>query len=227
MKKKSYRLPLTILLIIFILSILVLVTVETVRIVVTKLAVERIAYSTLRYTITNSYFNSLCGEEAILSQAVQTLDNDYGLKSIPSDKPHSKLIEITPQELGALDQADGNVDCVFDQDDFDRQTRLVIIHTMQDTARYYSTLKVAHQDTPDMLDLHRLKITLCSSNRPGFTYDVKTDSCSPCDDVGRFNSGDQVSIKVTYQYGIGSSIGIVVGYVSISAFRTAIGELFR
>lgn len=226
MKKKPYHLPITFLLIIFILSVLVFVTVETVRIVVTRLAIERIAYSALRYTITNSYFNSLCGEEEILSQAVQTLDNDYGLEFILGANLDSRSIEINSLELGALDQADGNIDCIFAQGDFDQPTRLVVIHTMQDTARYYSTLKIAYQDIPDMLDPHRLKITLCS-NRPGFIYDVKSDSCRPHDDVGRFNSGDQVSIKVTYRYGIGSSVGIVVGYISVSAFRTAEGELFR
>lgn len=226
MKKKSYRIPFSILLIILILLVLLLAAVETVRIVVAKLAVERIAFTTLRYTVTNSYFYSLCGEEAILSQTAQTLNNDDGLISIPSDKPDSKPIEITSQELGSLDQADGNVDCVFDQEDLDRDTRLIVVQTMQDTARYYSILKVAHQNTPDVLDIHRIKITLCS-NRPGFTYDAKTDSCSPHDDVGRFNSGDQVSIQVSYRYGVGSSIGIVVGYISINAFRIGTLEVFR
>jgi hypothetical protein len=67
-------------------------------------------------------------------------------------------------------------------------------------------------------------IYICS-NRSGFTLDAQTGACRPHEDAG--GPGDRVTVRVTYNYPLGSSIGADVHPITLQASRGGVVERFR
>ena len=66
-----------------------------------------------------------------------------------------------------------------------------------------------------------LKITVCS-NRLGHAYDSQNDACFPKDDAG--DDGDRVMVSVTYNYPVGSSLGLSLYKITFHAFYQGVNE---
>ncbi len=78
--------------------------------------------------------------------------------------------------------------------------------------------------TSDAGGTDSLKIVICS-NRPGFAYDARSGLCKPYDDPG--GPGDTVTVGVTYNYPVGSLLGMPISVVPLQATYSGMNEAYR
>lgn len=90
-------------------------------------------------------------------------------------------------------------------------------------ARFYSALNMVNEFTGGLPNLDRLKIVICG-DRFGYLYNRRDDKCDPFDDVGE--SGGLFIVSVSYNYQIGSSLGLNLGSYDFHAFKENTTECF-
>jgi hypothetical protein len=189
------------------------VVIEFIRILEVQAALDTIARQSVRYAATNQYKDSFCGTPGLIDRAATIVK--------------AANISINAETLLAMDKADGKIDCLApsDQGNAPGSSRLYT-DAMRDTARYYSMLEFPGQSVPEIIDLRSLRTSICS-NRPGFSYQPDSDTCSPQDDPGRYNSNDQVFVSLRYAYPLGSSLKLSLVEIPFHVVREGIVETFR
>src|SRR5262249_22079664 len=154
------------------------------------------------------YEHSFCGTPGLLDRAATIVK--------------AANISTNAETLLTLDKADGQIDCLTPSDESNtRGAPRLYSDAMRDTARYYSILAFLGQSIPTIIDARSLKITICS-NRPGFSYQPDSDTCSPQDDPGRYNSSDKVLVSLRYEYPLGSSLKWTLMRIPLHVVREAI-----
>jgi hypothetical protein len=188
------------------------VVIEFIRILEVQAALDTVARLSLRYAATNQYKDSFCGTPGLIDRAVKIVK--------------AANISINAETLLSMDKADGQIDCKtpFDQGNAPGSPRLYS-DAMRDSARYYSIIEFLGQSLPEIIDPRSLKTSICS-NRPGFTYQPDSDTCSPQDDSGRYSSSDQVLVSLRYAYPLGSSLKWTLMEIPFHVVREAIMETF-
>jgi hypothetical protein len=91
---------------------------------------------------------------------------------------------------------------------------------MEDAARLQTIYDIARQALGGWSS-GDFKIVVCST-RKGYAYDAAKSLCLPHDDPGQ--GGDHVLVHITYNYEIGSLIGVNVGRISLQSTREMIVE---
>ncbi len=193
--------------------VIVVAFIEIIRMLEVQTALDTVARLSVRYAATNQYKDSFCGTPALVDRAVTIVK--------------AANISINAETLLAMDKADGKIDCLAPSDQSNlRAAPRLYTDAMRDTARYYSIMEALGQSIPEIIDARSLKTSLCS-NRPGFRYHPDSNTCSPQDDPGRYNSSDQVLVSLTYVYPLGSSLGLALVEIPFHVVREAIVETFR
>lgn len=189
------------------------IVIEFIRVLEVQAALDTIARFSVRYAATNQYKASFCGTPGLLDRTATIVK--------------AANISINAETLLTLDKADGQIDCLApsDQGNGHGAPRLYS-DAMRDTARYYSMLEFPGQSIPKIINTRSLKISICS-NRPGFSYQPASDTCSPQDDPGRYNSSDKVFVSLRYEYPLGSSLKLALMEIPFHVVREAIVETFR
>jgi Flp pilus assembly protein TadG len=127
---------------------------------------------------------------------------------------------------GQYDSRKYSVNCPFPcstDEDYSAARDVVRLPSIQDVVQdKVSQLPAAR--TSDAGGTDSLKIVICS-NRPGFTYDARSGQCRPYDDPG--GPGDTVTVGVTYNYPVGSFLGVPLGVVPLQATYSGMNEAYR
>ncbi|MGC1375334.1 MAG: hypothetical protein WA821_03870 [Anaerolineales bacterium] len=182
------------------------VLIEAARIIEAQLAIDALADTGASYGSSGQYMQSFCGTRMLLDRTVELLK--------------TQNISITTDEL--LSAGGENLK----RCDPPYEYRMA----MFDAARHLSILEIIRERTPVIIDARYLKIVICSDH-PGFTYDSDSDTCSPQDYPGRLAGyrirADKVYASVTYEYPLGSSLGLDILKIRLHVFREKKLESFR
>lgn len=232
--KKFTQPRLKYLLLSLVIAAVLLVCVEGIRYFLAKTELERVAQLILRYVSTGQYpidVLTYCQLPNVLDRTVQVLRDDYGMTTI-SYKLNSKPTtnDIDGQLLMKLNKMDNTVPCRIDHRIFEKPEweSLPVYDAWMGSARLAFVHKLARESiSPWSLDASRVRVHFCS-DRPGYHYDDKTNQCLPREDLGRsYDGGDKVRIEMSYDYWVGSSLGLNLVLIPLQSIYINSVECFR
>lgn len=181
------------------------------HIIVSYVALEKLAKYAIRYAVTSEYDGSVCDETATLTYALQI--------------PQITQFNITTTELAFLDKLDGEVDCrIPEVDHLQSDIRQTLVSALMDAARYFSILNLIKNNTPGILNPTRLTVAVCSDSQ-GYSYDLDKGTCSPQNTTGE--AGGSVIVRINYNYQLGAFFGQEWGNIPLSVSQDGSVECFR
>jgi hypothetical protein len=181
------------------------VVIEGIRVAEAQIAIDGMANLAVRYGSTGQYDLAFCDTQVVLDHTVEFLK--------------TQNISISIDELLSIDN--GNLENCRPPN----QYRFAMV----DAARYLTILELIRERTPTVIDARYLRIVICSDH-PGFAYDSDSDTCSPHDYPGsmtRSNDPDKIFASLTYQYPLGSSLGLDILKIRLHVFHQKELESYR
>ena len=212
-------------------TLLLFVSVEGIRIFLAKIELDRVAQKGLKYVNAGRLAETTyCERSDVLDRTIQILHDDYDITTLTYTISSSSTAAVLNSHLLLeLDKADGKADCYIDKSAFATWfTWISVFNAWVGSARFYETRDIIIKSaSPFLLDSHKISIQLCS-NRPGYSYNENTKKCIPQDDVGMsYDGGDIARVELSYNYSIGSSVGISLSMIQLQSVYIGTTECFR